>query len=201
MKARFASLSLAAVLIAALPALADNLYDNGPVYNYADGWTVNFGYAVSDSMQVNGTVEGFSFWAVLIPGDILENIEVSIGSSPFEQNLFDGVMNVSRTNCFSSIFGFNLCQETGSFSGPTLNGNYWITLQNGVVNTGDPVYWDENSGIGCTSPGCPSLAQESASGTIPSEAFTVMGPPQRARPARPRLNPAASYFWDRARSA
>ena len=39
-------------------------------------------------------------------------------------------------------------------------------LQNAVVNTGDPVYWDENSG--------PSLASESSVGTIPSESFTIL---------------------------
>ena len=42
MKARFASLALAAVLVAAFPAVADNLYDNGPVYDYQNAWTINF---------------------------------------------------------------------------------------------------------------------------------------------------------------
>ena len=97
----------------------------------------------------------------------MQSVEVSIGSSPFGNNLFDGVMNVTQSGCFSDPFGFNLCHEAGTFSGPTLEGNYWLTLQNAVVNDGDPVYWNENSGLGCTSPGCPSLAQESASGTIP----------------------------------
>ena len=46
-------------------------------------------------------------------------------------------------------------------------GTYWVNLQNAVVNTGDPVYWDENSG--------PSLASESSVGTIPSESFTILG--------------------------
>jgi uncharacterized repeat protein (TIGR03803 family) len=44
------------------------------------------------------------------------------------------------------------------------------------------VYWDENSGVGCESSGCPSLAQENSVGTIPSESFTILGgdngPPQ-----------------------
>jgi uncharacterized repeat protein (TIGR03803 family) len=37
------------------------------------------------------------------------------------------------------------------------------------------VYWDENSGVGCQSPGCPSQAQENTLGTIPSEAFSLEG--------------------------
>ena len=36
-----------------------------------------------------------------------------------------------------------------------------------MVPSGDPVYWDENSGK--------SSASESAIGTIPSEAFTIGG--------------------------
>ena len=50
---------------------------------------------------------------------------------------------------------------------------YWLNLQNAVISSGDPVFWDENSGKGCTSNGCPSSASESAVGTIPSEAFTI----------------------------
>lgn len=64
----------------------------------------------------------------------------------------------------------------GSFHGPSLNnGTYWLNLENGVVPSGDPVYWDENSGIGCTSPGCPSEASNNSVGTMPSEAFTILG--------------------------
>ena len=53
---------------------------------------------------------------------------------------------------------------------------YWLNLQNASVPSGDPVYWDENSGVGCGGSngygdGCPSQASASAVGTIPSEAF------------------------------
>ena len=46
-------------------------------------------------------------------------------------------------------------------------GDYWLNLQNAVVDTGDPVYWDENSG--------PSQASQNSVGTIPSESFTLLG--------------------------
>ena len=52
---------------------------------------------------------------------------------------------------------------------------YWLTLENAMVTNGDPLYWDQNSGTGCMSKGCPSSAYESAVGTIPSEAFTISG--------------------------
>ena len=48
-------------------------------------------------------------------------------------------------------------------------------MQNAILPSGDPVYWDENSGVGCQSPGCPSQAQANTVGTIPSEAFTLLG--------------------------
>ena len=56
----------------------------------------------------------------------------------------------------------------------TISGTtYWLNLQNAAVPSGDPVFWDENSGVGCGGTGCPSQASESALGTIPSEAFTI----------------------------
>jgi hypothetical protein len=48
-------------------------------------------------------------------------------------------------------------------------------LQNAVTQQGSPLYWDENSGVGCSSPGCPSLAAENSVGTIPSESFDITG--------------------------
>jgi hypothetical protein len=175
LKLRIASLSLLALCLVVVPATAQTLYENGPVNGQVDAWTVNFGYSVTDSAQVNGTVTGFSFWAWLIPGDSISNIQLSIGSAPFGSDLFNGFVSLTQSNCFGNSFGYNVCDETASFNGPTLNGTAWFTLQNANVPSGDPVYWDENSGAGCSSPGCPSQANESAVGSIPSEAFTVSG--------------------------
>ena len=66
-----------------------------------------------------------------------------------------------------TVSGLNVAEQSGS--------TYWLNLQNAAVPSGDPVYWDENSGVGCKSNGCPSTASESAVGTIPSEAFTING--------------------------
>ena len=57
---------------------------------------------------------------------------------------------------------------------------YWLNLQNAVVPSGNPVYWDENSGIGCGGDdgmggGCPSMASRGGVGTDPSESFTING--------------------------
>ncbi len=81
---------------------------------------------------------------------------------------FDGVVNFTQSGCSGNQYGFNVCTETGSFGPVNLaGGTYWLNLDNAVVNSGDPVYWDENSG--------PSSASENSVGTIPSEAFTVLG--------------------------
>jgi hypothetical protein len=101
------------------------------------------------------------------PGDVLLSAEVLVGTSEFDNSIFDGVVNFTQTNCSGNQYGFNVCTESGNFNGPTLvSGNYWLTLENATVNPGDPVYWDENSG--------PSSASENSVGTIPSEAFTLL---------------------------
>ena len=174
MKMRITLLSLLALCLAVVPAMAAD-YNNGPVNGQVDAWTINFGFSVTDSVQLSGQVTGLDFYAWVIPGDTITNVEVQFGSAAFGNNLYDGFVQLTQSNCSTNQFGYNVCMESGSFSGPTLNGNAWLTLQNANVPSGDPVYWDENSGVGCTSPGCPSSAQENSIGTIPSEAFTVIG--------------------------
>jgi hypothetical protein len=166
--------------LAAVPAMAQNdLYNNGPVNGTVDGYTINFGFTVSDSFHLSSsaTVDNMSFWAwLLLPGDTLTSVEVQMGSAAFGNELFDQTVNLSASNCFMNNYGYNVCMESGSFSGPALGaGNYWVTLANASVPNGDPAFWDMNSGIGCTSPGCPSMAQENMAGTIFSEAFTLSG--------------------------
>jgi hypothetical protein len=172
MKLRIPSLTLLALCLAVVPAVAQtDIYDNGEINGTIDAWTINFGFIVSDSFTVDApaNVRGLSFGAWLTPGDILESAEVSITSSEFGgTSFFDGVVNFTQSGCVGNQIGFNICTETGNFAGPSLNaGTYWLNLQNAVVNTGDPIYWDENSG--------PSQASENTLGTVPSESFTILG--------------------------
>ncbi len=173
MKLRIASLAIVLVALVAIPALAQNdIYDNGPTNGTVDAWTINFGFIVSDTFTIGeggNTVNGLNFAAWLFPGDILESAEVSITSSEFGgTTYFDGNVNFTASGCTTNQLGFSLCNETGSFGPVSLNaGSYWLNLQNAVVNTGDPIYWDENSG--------PSSASENSVGTIPSESFTILG--------------------------
>lgn len=180
---RIASRSLLALclIVAAVPAVAQVLYENGPINGQTDAWTINFGFVVDNSFTIStgsSTITGLSFGAWLFAGDTLESAEVSLTSEPFGGiTYFDQHVNFTASNCFMNQFGYNICTETGSFNGPTLNnGTYWLNLLNAESTLGDPVYWDENSGIGCHSAGCPSDACEgSCIGSQPSEAFSILG--------------------------
>jgi hypothetical protein len=162
--------------LAAVPALAGNVYDNGPVNGIVEAWTINFGFVVTDSFTVsngNGNIGGMNFWAWLLPGDTITSVEIQIGNQAFGNNLMDMTVGLTQSDCFANLYGYNVCMESGIFNGPNLgNGNYWVSLGNAIVPSGDPTYWDENSGVGCQSHGCPSQAYNDV-GPVPSEAFTL----------------------------
>src|ERR1039458_4480598 len=161
----------------ALPQ-SGTLYDNGPYNGTTDAWTINFGLTVSDSFTGGGPVTGlhFVYWDAST-SDLLTTVDISIGSTSFggTPQTLTGV-----TNSFLGMnqYGYALYQADYSFSGGS--GSY-ITLSNACTTSGcsvsNPIYWDENSGVGCTSQGCPSTAYESTIGSIPSEAFSLDGGP------------------------
>ncbi len=181
MKLPIASLTLLYLTFAVVPALAQgNVYDNGPVNGQVDATTINFGFITTDSFTVsnnNGNIGGMNFWAWLEPGDTATSVEVQIGYQEFGNNLLDVTVALTQSGCFVNGFGFDVCLETSTFNGPNLaNGNYWVSLGNATTIQGNPLYWDENSGVGCMSQGCPSQATCSGcifQGNIPSEAFTL----------------------------
>ncbi len=90
MKASFVSLALLTLItfaiVAAVPAAAQTVYENGPINGNVDAWTFNFGFTPTDSFTISGgntTVTGLSFGAWLFAGDTLTSAEVSITSEPF----------------------------------------------------------------------------------------------------------------------
>lgn len=178
------------------PADANIIYENGPTDGQTYAWGINFGGTVSDTFTITqnaAQISGMNFGAWLYPGDVLQSVEVSISSQPLKggTSYFDQIINLTQSGCVPNNSGFTVCTEAGSFTVSGLNaGTYWVNLQNAVVNTGDPVYWDQNSGVGCHSQGCPSQAEESSVGTIPSEAFTVLGTSSPPPPTNNRACPA-----------
>jgi hypothetical protein len=175
MKLRIASLSLltiACLMLAVAPAMADTLYSNGPYNGTADAWTINFGFSVSDSFTVpNGsTITGMSFvyWDASTT-DILTTVDMAIGSTSFggTPQTLTGV-----TNTFLGTNQYGYALEEATFPVPVgTPASTFMTLSNACTTSGcsvsQPIYWDENSG--------PSTAYENTIGSIPSEAFTLVG--------------------------
>ncbi len=80
---RISALSLLVILcltLAALPASAQVLYDNGPGNGNADAWQINGGHVVSDSFQVSADsiMTGFALYVWELPGDTLTSVDWSI---------------------------------------------------------------------------------------------------------------------------
>ena len=183
MKLRIASLVVICLALASFPAWAQNwTYDNGPINGTTDAWTINFGYIVSDTYVSDGsTVSGFSFGVWEFPGDTMSSVGWSITSQENGGTVFgSGVASGSSlTDKFISTnqYGYNIdtITATGLNVAQTSGTLYWLNLYNAAVPSGDPVFWDENSGVGCKGGGCPSSASESAVGTIAGEAFTIFG--------------------------
>jgi hypothetical protein len=179
MKTRIALLYLLCLVLAVIPASAQILYNNGPAGPDIDAWTINFGYIVSDTFTLSSdaTVGGFDFAAWEFPGDKVLTVDWSITSQENGGTMYGGgTANVTQQFISVNAYGYDEYEVTATGLKVGLNaGTYWLNLQNAVVTSGDPVYWDENSGMGCHSQGCPSKASDSAVGTIPSESFDITG--------------------------
>jgi uncharacterized repeat protein (TIGR03803 family) len=157
-------------------------YENGPVNGTTDAWTINYGYIVSDSFYTSsgGSVGSFDIYVWEFPGDVLSSLQWSITSSPNGGTTYGSgtVSGSSLTDTFISTnqYGYDIDKISATIQGTSVaGGTSWLNLFNASVPNGDPVYWDENSGVGCHSQGCPSQAYESSVGTIPSEAFDIGG--------------------------
>jgi hypothetical protein len=175
MKTRTALLALLTILclmLAVAPALANTVYDNGPYNGTADAWTINFGFAVSDSFTLSaGNVDTFHFvyWDAS-SSDLLTTADLQLGTTSFGGS----TTTVAFSNTFlgTNQYGYNLYQADASLlSVPWAGGAGFATLGNACSTSGcsvsNPIYWDENSG--------PSTAYENTIGSIPSEAFTLTG--------------------------
>ena len=180
-----ASLLLLAVLcltLAAFPASADTLYDNGPVNGNVGAWQINGGFVVSNSYVIgpgsSGGESAFRLGVWELPGDTLTSLDWVVSTGPCSGPggcgtiLGSGTLsgaNLTDTFIFSNQYGYNIDAVAGATTVNNSKSNhfYYLTLSNSVVPSGDPVYWDENSG--------PSTAYDNTLGSIPSEAFTILG--------------------------
>jgi len=182
MKLLIASLTILCLALAA-PAGAQVLYENGPVNGTNDAWGLNHGYFVDDTFTLTGnsTVGGIDFYTWEFQGDLLTSVFWSITSNPASGTLYGSgtASGNDLVDSFLSVnqYGYDIDKVTISgLNVPLAAGRYWLNLENAIVPGGNFVYWDENDGVGCHSPGCPSSAAEDGNeGSIPSEAFDVTG--------------------------
>jgi len=179
---------LLCMLTMLLPASAQVLYDDGPINGTTNGWTINFGFVVSDSITLaqKSTVGGIDFGVWEFPGDQTLTVDWSITSNPFGGTVY-GQGTASVIDKFISVnqYGYDIDELSASIPGPSLNaGTYWLNLENAVTKQGNPLYWDENSGVGCKGDdgmggGCPSEACGDTclggAASIPPESFDITG--------------------------
>ncbi len=178
MKLRIASLPILCLVLVAVPAVAD--YNDGPINGTVDAWTINFGYVVSDTFVAdNSTVTGFMIGVWEFPGDVMTGVQWSVTAEENFGTVYgSGTASGNNvTDQFISVnqYGYDIDKVTvtGLNLAVTSSTKYWLNLQNAVITTGDPVYWDENSGVGCNSPGCPSSSSDNSVGSLGAESFTV----------------------------
>jgi len=192
MKMRAISFSLLASLCLLLSASAVagdfNLYDNGPINGGNEAWIINYGYVVSDSFTLSPSVtlvSGFAFGAWEFPGDTLSSVQWSLttaanGGMVIASGTASGSSLIDKF-LFVNSYGYDVDQisVSGLNVSPKGGGTYWLNLFNATVPSGNLVGWDENSGVGCSGQGCPSLASaNNGIGPIASEAFTITGIPE-----------------------
>ena len=188
--------AILAFMTGAVAAGASNigvLYSNGPVNGYVTGWNISGANIVSDSFTLGAPsctgacfITGWSFGVWESPGDVLSSLDYSITSLPNGGTLYAGGTigqpegALSDTFLFNNNLGFEIHEIT--VSGLEINlgpGTYWLNLSKAETPAGDPVFWDQNSGVGCTGydgigGGCPSKAFSNGS-TIPSEDPDIYG--------------------------
>ncbi len=176
MKTRIALLSLltiACLVLAVAPATADTLYSNGAYNGTNDGWTINFGFSVSDSFTTpsDARIEDLHivYWDVS-SSDLLTTVDMALGSTSFGGTP-QTLTGVTNTLLGTNQYGYFLYRADYSFADIPWSGSGYMTLSNACSTSGcsisNPIYWDENSG--------PSTAYENTIGSIPSEAFTLTG--------------------------
>jgi hypothetical protein len=181
------------VLLCSMMAAAGTVYENGQVDLNSGAWQFTGSrFWVSDTFTIssgNTTVNGLSIGVFLFITDHDPTIEVSISSQPNGGTVyFDQVLQFSESNCLANGWGYNICVETANWAnGPNLpNGTYWVTLKNGSLPHSMFGLWNQNSGAGCHSTGCPSQAEFFPGTTIPSEAFTILGTPDGSSQSSPK---------------
>ena len=172
MKVLATTAAAVALALAGAPcAQAQALYSNGPINGTINAYTINFGYAVTDSFTLTSTSDlqsvNFGVWDTA--GDTATSVDWAITTAPFGgTTLFSGTSAVSSMFQYSNLYGYDINADTFSLGSLGLGaGTYYLELSNAGSQNGDAIYWDENNG--------PSTAYDSTLGLVGSESFTING--------------------------
>src|SRR5271166_1334010 len=175
------------------------VYEDGLFMASLDAWSIFTPYAVSDTFFTSHAhkITGFCFGAWVEPLTAVPNtVDWSITDSanapcPSELCLGNGTATLScdlycasgdklfppspRT-CGLSLANVYACTASIPDVGVPAGVTLWPNLTNATTTPGGGfVFWDQNIGLGCNSPQCPSLASQNTTGTIPSEMFVLYG--------------------------
>lgn len=170
--------------LTALPAPASVIYNNdfGGEGFANKGWTINYGYSVTDSFESDSdtTITGIEVALWLLPDDSLSSIAWSIANAPSNPPLNSGVAYSVGQNAIAqeliqvNSFGYSVWDESFAIPGfaVTAGTTYWLSLADAQTLSAYPVFWDESGG--------PSAAQESVIGQVPSQSFILTSVPEPA---------------------
>jgi hypothetical protein len=135
---------------------------------------------VSDSFNAQAEYNDIEIdaWLWVLPGDTPKSFEWSITDAPNGGHIFgEGTAQLQSQFLFTNHLGYDVYFASALNLNVDLKpGDYWLTLQDAKSVDGQLVGWEENDGVGCNSPGCPSMAFN-AQGQIGPEAFQLLGQP------------------------
>src|SRR5450755_1927517 len=112
----FPLLTILCLLLAVAPAMADTLYDNGPLDGNTWAWPIDFGFPVSDSFEVaaNSSIRYLDFvYYTSSTSDLLTTVDMAVGNTSFggTPQTFTAVSN---TDMGSNQFGYEMFQANVS---------------------------------------------------------------------------------------
>jgi hypothetical protein len=170
MKLSIRALAASILLVGGMEqAKAGLVYDNGPVNGVVNAWTISLGHSASDSFTIGSsttlTEAQVGLWAFSL--DVPTVVQWLIGSLPYTADLGTGIAALSSAMDYTNQFRDNVYTSTFQLSGSFTAGTYWLTLENAMASSGEPVFWDQTGGS--------SLAFDSSQGAIPSESFQLYG--------------------------
>ncbi|MGC2107909.1 MAG: hypothetical protein WA655_00235 [Candidatus Korobacteraceae bacterium] len=176
------------------------LFCNFPEDGYTDAWTINYGYSVTNEIQLpkalsgqsKAHITGFEFTVWTIPDyiDALESVSWGLGSTEFGTDYGRGAGCASCGTviqpgfAFLNEYGYAVwtIQVTGLNTDIPLSQSQktsvWFTLHDANVytayKTNSPVYWDQN----CSPVACNGVlaSDQNPPGTTPGgESFELLG--------------------------